>query len=651
MKNKVHPFANLFQQLPKSNSTFPLEKLHQIGKVDVFNIEAGKPAKAINKSALWFNLAFIMDRSLIDGNTLAELNKNSEIAGYSLKEMAINTYNEMDVNLATLLTVKYCVEQGHKITGKPFEQPLNFVIHVHRSSSAITINKLIARLLTECVPEQYEFFYKETQDKIGKIVREIDCIKAPRLNVVIHFRRGYAEELIDPIYKQADILFSYSMVGGLSPKLKSGSITLPHKFVPFDDKKYLLYPDLSYTATNHMFNHLDAILAQPQETYFETLKNKFASENKSKLDKPRMLTQADFHPVTVLQVNDLFHPLKAKDSEQSIYVTVVTKNKKIQDNYIMHQNINFRLKNNICAGTLGISNVEDIVEAIRAGYRRFDLATAYKTNKLLGDAIVQEHVKREEFDICTKINDVDLINHKFSVHSILKEILCDLNTNYIDTLMLHSPALLLHDKATEIFDELIKLKKSGLIKHIGVSNFTTNDLKRLDNKYLKHITYNSIEISPYCQQKDTVTFCQKNNITIMPYRPFGKGKADDLLQNLTLKEIAKKYNVTIFQVILAWTMQQNMIVIVKTSKEHLTENLKACDLVLNEEDMEAISKLDRNLHTCDWEAFVKIPNYKEYKNIFLSKPEISVRGLGIYSKPKIQANNSQTVLQTNTSKL
>ena|GEM_PF-21087 len=276
----------------------------------------------------------------------------------------------------------------------------------------------------------------------------------------------------------------------------------------------------------------------------------------------------------------------------------------------------------MCAGTLGMTELA-LQEAIEVGYRYFDVATAYPgSHRLLANAIHATKINRSEFHICSKINDNDLLNNDFSVNNILQGILTELNTDYLDTLMLHSPALLMHEKAVAVFEELIVLKEKKLIHHIGVSNFTAVELSKLDSQYLQYIDYNQIEMSPYCQQSETVAFCNKHQIQLMAYRPFGKGKAEDLLQNDTLNEIAKKHQVSTHQVILAWAIYQNVVVVSKAGTvKHMQENLYACQIKLDQDDMHAIRRLDKDLHTCPWEQFVKLPRINDFKHFALMRPE------------------------------
>src|SRR6185437_15968434 len=104
---------------------------------------------------------------------------------------------------------------------------------------------------------------------------------------------------------------------------------------------------------------------------------------------PRILTKENFHPVRVLQVNDLFHPVKANAGELSINISVMSthnlvNNEEIEfanqhnDFHTTNRRLEMNVRKNICAGTLGVNTVEEMADAIRAGYRRFDLATAYK---------------------------------------------------------------------------------------------------------------------------------------------------------------------------------------------------------------------------------------------------------------------------------
>jgi len=283
--------------------TFAIKHIHHFGQVDVLNIEGGNGAKVLKPSALWLNLAFVLDRPLIDGVTLEEVTAHNT---FSLKEMSLDDYNEIQVHLAVLLILNYYINEGHKILNKPITEPVNFLFHVHRGmKNADKVNNFIIRLLTQFISQQVE----KGVNKNSLILKD--------KNVIFQFRYGYDEKLIDPVYAETDILFSYSLVAGFNPKFLPGTLTLPKEFIPFDIHKYDLLRDEKYSVRNCLLNDLDKIVAQPQEKYFETLNRSFQSENPKKQHKAKLLTKADFHAVTVLQVNGLFNP---KDLEKSVTV-------------------------------------------------------------------------------------------------------------------------------------------------------------------------------------------------------------------------------------------------------------------------------------------------------------------------------------------
>lgn len=272
----------------------------------------------------------------------------------------------------------------------------------------------------------------------------------------------------------------------------------------------------------------------------------------------------------------------------------------------------------LCAGTLGINSSETVSELIKAGYTTFDLATAYPgVDKILGEVL--QDVNRQQIKVCLKINDDDLLKHNFSILSILVDVLDKLNTEYIDILMLHSPALLMHDRANEVLDELIALKKVGKIKELGVSNFTVSDLDRLGG-YRRFIQYNQIEMSPYFTRSDVVDYCKSNSIQIMAYGSFGRGKVN-ILSNEVITAIASKHHSSPHQVILAWCIQQGIIPVVKSSSSgHMAANLDAYKLVLEPAEIQAISSLNKNFQTCSWQKFVKLPNIEKYTDVLTVTP-------------------------------
>jgi diketogulonate reductase-like aldo/keto reductase len=276
------------------------------------------------------------------------------------------------------------------------------------------------------------------------------------------------------------------------------------------------------------------------------------------------------------------------------------------------ENILITLKSGLIMPALGVGTTDltahnggsiKMNEAIALGYRLIDTATAYKNQKTVSAAINMSEVDRREIIICTTINDNDLVNS--SVTDVVTTMLQELNTDYLDMVLVHSPAVLQHFKQPNVVDELIKLKTSGKIKSIGVSNFSVEHFQLIDFDQMPHIDVNQIELNPFCQQPEMTDFCRRNNIQIMAYRPFGKGKADDLLANECLAKIANDHVKSIPQVILRWLLQKGFSTIPKAGNpEHVAENKEVFDFELSAEEMTSIAGLNRNMITCDWTKYV-----------------------------------------------
>ncbi len=247
-------------------------------------------------------------------------------------------------------------------------------------------------------------------------------------------------------------------------------------------------------------------------------------------------------------------------------------------------------------GTDGVTHIsKPIAEAIHLGYRLIDTASAYGNHQELGKAI--KEINRAELFICTKINNGDLINA--TPAQAVNKILAELDTPYIDLLLIHSPSV---HAFPAVINALITLKQQGKVKSIGVSNFMIKHLERL-NSMIEHIDVNQMECHPYLFQTELIRYCQNNNITVMAYRPFGEGI---FAQDKVLQQIAASYKTTLQQISLSWLMQMEMPVVARSnSAVRLAENLQALALSLSTADMEKIKRLNKNMRTCtgSWADF------------------------------------------------
>jgi len=144
--------------------------------------------------------------------------------------------------------------------------------------------------------------------------------------------------------------------------------------------------------------------------------------------------------------------------------------------------------------------------------------------------------------------------------------------------------------------------EKGLIRHIGVSNFSIKKLDTLICESKIKPEMNQIELHPFLQQNRMIAYCKANQILLTAYSPLGSSdrpaawKAENepsLLENAIILEIAEKHNCTPAQVLIKWAVDRGTAVIPKSvNPTRLTENLAAMDISLFEQDMAAIATLD-----------------------------------------------------------
>ena len=279
-------------------------------------------------------------------------------------------------------------------------------------------------------------------------------------------------------------------------------------------------------------------------------------------------------------------------------------------------------------GTLMLTDKNLVVSAIKSGYRHIDTAQDYENENIVGEAIKDsesEGVNREDLFITTKIWSTGYADPVSS----LKESLSKLNQEYVDLVLVHWPMNDLNEEKTgfkkipmyKIWAGMEQWVDEGLAKHIGVSNFNCQLLLDMLTYCKIKPAWNQIELHPYCQQPELIRFCQDNEIQIVGYsplsnpgRPFGGGGTTTVLEDPIIQEIALKYSKTPAQICLAWNLSRNVGLVPKTIKvERAIENLEAWEIELNDEELDQISKLDKNervFDPIDWDTLLNIPIFK-----------------------------------------
>jgi len=235
-----------------------------------------------------------------------------------------------------------------------------------------------------------------------------------------------------------------------------------------------------------------------------------------------------------------------------------------------------------------------VEQAIRLGYRHIDTAQMYENEREVGEG-VRASGKRKEVTVTTKIQPSMLAPR--DVERSVKESLAQLRVDEIDLLLIHWPNPRV--PLSETLGAMAKLKQAGLVRALGVSNFTVALLDEASRVSPEPLVCNQIEMHPFLDQSKVVAACRRLGMAVVAYSPIARGNAPG---DAVLGRIAEAHGKTAAQVSLRWLVQQGIVVIPRTSKvERLEENLALFDFELSELEMAEIARLvRRGQRIVDW---------------------------------------------------
>ncbi|MDM5334234.1 aldo/keto reductase [Ureibacillus composti] len=247
---------------------------------------------------------------------------------------------------------------------------------------------------------------------------------------------------------------------------------------------------------------------------------------------------------------------------------------------------------------LGVFKVEEgpelenaVKSAIKNGYRSVDTAAIYGNEVGVGKGI-QEGLKeagiaREDLFVTSKVWNADL-GYEATI-AAYEQSLEKLGLEYLDLYLIHWPV---EGKFKDAWRALETLYKEGRVKAIGVSNFHIHHLEELMKDAEIKPMIDQVEYHPRLTQKELQAFCQEHGIQLEAWSPLMQGQ---LLDNEVLQEIASKHNKSVAQIILRWDLQNGVVTIPKSTKEHrIIENANIFDFELTNEEMERIHALNEN---------------------------------------------------------
>ncbi|PNF38295.1 putative oxidoreductase [Cryptotermes secundus] len=249
----------------------------------------------------------------------------------------------------------------------------------------------------------------------------------------------------------------------------------------------------------------------------------------------------------------------------------------------------------------GQSVIHRVIEAgLKAGYRAFDTAAVYRNEEAIGLALKtllpKFSLSREDIFLTTKLGDHGVGTTTKAVKSSLKK----LGTSYVDLYLVHWPGVsrlpvYSPDNAiirSDTWRELVTLHRQGLLRAIGISNYTVQHLKELiENSHGVIPAVNQVEYHPHYKQPELLKFCQDRGILLQAYCSLGGSSDRRLLEDATVGAVAKKLDRSPAQVLLCWALQQGIGVIPKSvSPDHISDNIKL-DFIISESDMVTLNSI------------------------------------------------------------
>lgn len=284
-----------------------------------------------------------------------------------------------------------------------------------------------------------------------------------------------------------------------------------------------------------------------------------------------------------------------------------------------------------------------ILEALRTGFRHIDTAPIYGNEPQVGTALkkASKLYSRDKLWITSKLwCDA----HKpEAVLPALQATLSNLQIEHLDLYLIQypialKPGVVCPQKKEDFFSlEEVPLSatwkameecvRKGLVREIGVSNFSTSKLSNLLTTATIPPAVNQIEIHPYLQQKQQISFAQEHDVILTAFAPLGSEKTmmemdpttrpPILSKHPVIRTIAEKHNVTPAQVLLAWLLQQNISAIPSSSSAvRIQENFASESVTLTNQDMEDIATMHSNFRLFNLKSFTENDSPYTMENIW-----------------------------------
>lgn len=251
------------------------------------------------------------------------------------------------------------------------------------------------------------------------------------------------------------------------------------------------------------------------------------------------------------------------------------------------------LNNNVKMPVIGLGTFlmkldeaeEAVYNALTNGYRLIDTANAYMNERAVGRGIKKSGIPREDIFLESKLWPT-----VYTKETAVDEMLERLGVDYVDLLLLHQPS----GDYIAGYKMIERAVKEGKVKSIGISNFEGKPLQEILKICEIKPTVVQVEAHPYYPQDELKEILKKDNIKIQAWYPLGHGDKS-LIEEPIFSHLATKYGKTNAQIVLRWHIQSgNIIIPGSKNPEHIKDNANIFDFELTEEEMESISKINKN---------------------------------------------------------
>ncbi|WP_379793647.1 aldo/keto reductase [Halorussus aquaticus] len=236
--------------------------------------------------------------------------------------------------------------------------------------------------------------------------------------------------------------------------------------------------------------------------------------------------------------------------------------------------------------------LDGVREAFEIGYRHVDATErreSYYNEKAVGDAIDLADLPREDLFVTTKVDSEDLASDH--VRRSAEESLDHLDLDYVDLLYVHWPTDEYEPEGT--LEAFAELREEGLVREIGVSNFTADLLEEAVEASPAPVFANLVEMHPLLPQTELREFCARDDVDVelVAYLPTAQGRVEEVDE---IRDVADKHDATPEQVSLAWLREKGVTALPEaTDSDHLRENWLSLGIDLDPEDVEKIDGIDR----------------------------------------------------------